>query len=186
VTTPTSGLYCGTEQGNQMTKLMSRSAALTVALGIGAIVAASGAFAHNEPMPKGKMTPAAHAAHMRHENFEKLGAAFKTVVDEMKKSDPDKALVQKSTKTMATLATGLPTWFPRGSGVEARPKSEAKANIWTDGAGFTMAASASQVQISKLNQAALSGDMGAVRAQVRATGASCKGCHDKYRQEKKS
>lgn len=169
-----------------MTKFMSRGAALTAALGIGAVVAATGALAHNDPTPKGKMTPAAHAAYMRHENFEKLGAAFKAVIDETKKSDPDKALVQKSTRTMAALATGLPTWFPRGSGVEARPKSEAKANIWTDAAGFTAAASASQVQVSKLNQAALSGDMGAVRAQIRATGGSCKGCHDKYRQEKKS
>ena len=169
-----------------MKKFMGRGAALTVALGIGAVVAAGGAFAHNEPMPKGKMTPAAHAAHMRHENFEKLGAAFKAVIDETKKSDPDKALVQKSTRTMTALATSLPTWFPRGSGVEARPKSEAKANIWTDAAGFTATASASQVQVSKLNQAALSGDMGAVRAQIRATGGSCKGCHDKYRQEKKS
>jgi cytochrome c556 len=168
-----------------MMTFMSRGVALTIALGIGGAVAAGGALAHNEPMPKGKMTPAAHAAHMRHENFEKLGAAFKAVIDETKKSDPDKALVQKSTKIMTTLATALPTWFPRGSGVEARPKSEAKANIWTDAAGFTAAASAAQLQVSKLNQAALSGDMGAVRAQIRATGGSCKGCHDKYRQEKK-
>lgn len=168
-----------------MTKFMSKGAAMAIALGIGASIAAGGAFAHNDPMPKGKMTPAAHAAYTRHENFEALGKAFKAVIDETKKSDPDKALVQKSTKTMTTLATGLPTWFPRGSGVEARPKSEAKANIWTDAAGFTAAASAAQVQVSKLNQAAMSGNMDAVRAQIRATGGSCKGCHDKYRQEKK-
>ena len=169
-----------------MTTLMSKGATLAVALGIGAVIAAGGAFAHADPMPKGKMSPAAHAAYMRHENFEKLGAAFKAVVDETKKSNPDKALVAKSTRSMATLTTGLPTWFPRGSGVEARAKSEAKANIWTDAAGFTAAASASQVQVSKLNQAAISGNMDAVRAQIRATGGSCKGCHDKYRQEKKS
>ena len=169
-----------------MTTLMSKGATLAVALGIGTAITAGGAFAHNDSMPKGKMMPAAHAAHMRHENFEKLGAAFKAVIDETKKSDPDKALVQKSTKTMTTLATALPTWFPRGSGVEARAKSEAKANIWTDAAGFSAAASASQVQVSKLNQAAISGNMDAVRAQIRATGGSCKGCHDKYRQEKKS
>ena len=91
-----------------------------------------------------------------------------------------------SRASLGSLATALPTWFPRGSGVEARAKSEAKANIWTDAAGFSAAASASQVQVSKLNQAAISGNMDAVRAQIRATGGSCKGCHDKYRQEKKS
>ena len=168
-----------------MTVMMSKGAALAVAIGIGAAIAAGGALAHDDPKPKGKMSAAAHAAHMRHENFEKLGAAFKAVVDETRKSDPDKARVARSTKTMTTLATGLPSWFPRGSGVEARAKSEAKANIWTDAAGFSAVASALQVQVSKLNQAAMAGDMAGVRAQIRATGNSCKGCHDKYRQEKK-
>ena len=64
--------------------------------------------------------------------------------------------------------------------------SEAKAEIWTDAAGFSAASSAMQVQVSKLNQAALSGDIAAVKAQVRPTGGTCKGCHDKYRVEKKS
>lgn len=169
-----------------MTTISGRGAALAVAWGIGAAVAVGGALAHAEATPKGKSSAAAQAAHMRHENFEKLGAAFKAVVDETRKSEPNKALVARSTKTMATLATALPGWFPRGSGVEARPKSEAKANIWTDAAGFSAVASAMQVQVSRLNQTALSGDMAAVRTQIRPTGASCKACHDKYRQEKKS
>ncbi|ACG77552.1 putative cytochrome c signal peptide protein [Phenylobacterium zucineum HLK1] len=162
----------------------SRGAVAAIALGIGAAVAATGAFAHNEPMPKGPMSAGARAAHQRHANFEKLGAAFKALNDELRKGNPNAATVQAQTKTMASLATALPTWFPRGSGVEARPKSEAKANIWTDAAGFSAVASAMQVQVSKLNQAALSGDMDAVKAQVRPTGASCKACHDKYRQQK--
>ena len=169
-----------------MTGMRSKRAALAVAIGIGAAISVGGALAQNNPKLKGKVSAAAQAAHMRHENFEKLGAAFKAVIDETRKSDPDKALVARSTKTMATLATGLPTWFPRGSGVEARAKSEAKANIWTDTAGFSAAASAMQVQVSKLNQVAMAGDMAGVRGQIRATGGSCKGCHDKYRQEKKS
>ena len=164
----------------------NRAMAVAVAMGIGAMVAASGVIAHNEPMPKGKMSAAAHAAHLRHQNFEKLGESFKFIIDETKKSDPDKAAIAKAAKTMATLANGLPTWFPRGSGVEARPKSEAKPNIWTDAAGFSAAASAMQVQVSKLNQLAMAGDIGGVKGQIRATGGSCKGCHDKYRQEKKS
>ena len=164
----------------------NRAMAVAVAMGIGAAVAAGGAIAHNDPMPKGKMSAAAHAAHLRHENFEQLGKSFKFIIDETKKPDPDKAAIAKAAKTMATLANGLPTWFPRGSGVEARAKSEAKANIWTDAAGFSAKASAMQVQVSKLNQLAMAGDIGGVKGQIRATGGSCKGCHDKYRQEKKS
>lgn len=169
-----------------MAAMMGKGAALATVLGVGALIAAGGAFAHDDPKPKGKMTAAAHAAHMRHENFEKLGGAFKRLNDELRKSDPSKTVVTDATKTMAGLATALPTWFPRGSGVEARAKSEAKPDIWNDAAGFTAAASALQVQVSKLNQVALSGDMAAVKAQVRPTGGACKGCHDKYRQEKKS
>lgn len=165
--------------------VMNRGAMIALAVGIGAAVAASGSVAHNEPMPKGKMSASAHAAHMRHENFEKLGGAFKGLNDELRKGEPDRALVARHAQTMATLTNALPGWFPKGSGVEARPKSEAKANIWTDPTDFAAKASASQVQVSKLNQAAVAGDFAAVRAQVRPVGGTCKGCHDVYRQEKK-
>ncbi|HEY8572362.1 cytochrome c [Phenylobacterium sp.] len=155
------------------------------ALAAGMTVAAGGALAHNT---KGEVarTPGHKAALVRHDNFEKLGAAFKAINDELRKSDPDTQLVARNAATMKALSTQLPTWFPKGSGKEARPKSEAKPNIWTDSAGFSSAASNAQVQISKLQQAAAGGDLGAVRGQIRATGGACKGCHDKFREEKKS
>lgn len=165
--------------------MMSRGAALAVAVGVGVAVAAGGALAHNDVMPM-NASPATKAAYARHENYQKLGKAFKTLIDELKKDAPDKAVVAASAQTMATLANALPTWFPRGSGVEARPMSEAKADIWTDAAGFSAAASNLQVQVSKLNQAAISGDIAGVKAQVRPAGGACKSCHDKYRQEKKA
>ena len=168
-----------------MTVSISKRAAFAVAMGIGVAVAAGGAVAQSDPMSKGKMSAGTHAAHMRLENFEKLGKTFKGILDEIKKPAPDMAMLAKSTKTMTTLANALPTWFPRGSGVEARPKSQAKANIWTDAAGFSAKASALQVQVSKLNQAALAGDLGAFKAQIRPTGGACKGCHDTYRLEEK-
>ena len=168
-----------------MAAFMSKGAALAVAIGVGAAIAAGGALAHDDPMPK-NANAATKAAYARHENFEKLGKTFKGLNDELKKPAPDKAVVQAATKTMAGLASTLPTWFPRGSGVEARPMSEVKADVWTDAAGFSAAASNLQAQVTKLNQAAMAGDIDAVKAQVRPTGGACKGCHDKYRQEKKS
>lgn len=168
-----------------MASRMSKSGALAIALGIGVAVAAGGALAHNEPMPKGPLSPGAKAAHQRHANFEKLGATFKTLNDELRKGNPNPKVVVASTQTMRALVTDLPTWFPRGSGVEARPKSEARPNIWSDAAGFTAVASAAQVQVSRLHQAAVTGDMDAVKGQIRPTGAACKACHDKYRLEKK-
>lgn len=170
-----------------MASMMTTRAAIAVAIGIGAVIASGGALAHDhDPMPKGKISPATRAAHERHENFEKLGGTFKGLLDELKKDAPDKAVLAAKAATISTLANGLPTWFPRGSGVEARPKSEAKANIWTDAAGFSARASALQVQASKMNQIAMTGDVGAIKAQVRPLGGACKACHDVYRQEKKS
>jgi len=168
-----------------MASKMSRGAALAVAVGIGAAIAAGGALAHDDPMPRNP-TPAQKAAWTRHANFEKLGAAFKGLNDELRKGEPNKAAVAAHAKTMASLAPSLPTWFPRGSGVEARPMSEAKADIWTNAAGFTAAASNLQAQVAKLNAVAAAGDVDAVKAQTRATFQACKGCHEKFRQEKKS
>jgi len=158
-----------------------------MALSAGLAVAAGGAAAQAHTTKGEKAhSPAQHAAMVRHDNFEKLGAAFKRVNDELKKPKPSTQVVQQNSAAMRALTAELPTWFPKGSGQEARPKSEAKANIWTDTAGFSAAASKSQAEVAKLHQLAVSGDIDAVRAQVRATGGSCKGCHDKYRQEKKS
>jgi cytochrome c556 len=167
-----------------MPSLMSKRFGVAVAIGLG-IGAATAALAHDDPRPKGQLRPGVKAAHDRHDNFQKLGAAMKRLNDELRKGDADIAVVRTQTATIASLANALPTWFPRGSGTEARAKAETKPNIWTDAAGFSAAASNMQVQTSKLNQLALAGDLNAVKGQVRATGGSCKGCHDKFRDEKK-
>jgi cytochrome c556 len=136
-------------------------------------------------LAQAKMSAGARAAHARHENFEKMGKAFKSLTDELKKDAPDKALIAANAATIKTLTGQLPGWFPKGSGVEARPKSEAKAEIWSDPQGFSAAASNVQVEASKLNLLAQAGNMAAIPAQVKATGAACGACHKKYRIEKK-
>ncbi len=164
--------------------MMSKGAALAAAIGIGVAIAAGGALAHDDKMPA-NASAATKAAYARHENFEKMGAAFKGLNDELRKGSPDKAVLAANARTLNTLSTGLPTWFPRGSGVTARPMSEAKNEIWSDAAGFTAAASNFRTEAGKLNTVAASGDIDAVKGQVRPTFLACKGCHDKYRQEKK-
>src|SRR3990167_4269676 len=98
-----------------MASMMSKGVALAVALGMGAAVAAGGAFAHDDKLPA-NASPATKAAYARHANFEKLGGAFKGLNDELRKGAPDKAVVATHSRTLATLAGQLPTWFPRGSG----------------------------------------------------------------------
>lgn len=167
-----------------MASKWNNGAMLALAGIIGAAVAAGGAFAHDDKMPA-NASAATKAAYARHENFEKVGAAFKGLNDELRKGSPDKAVVASQAKSLAALADALPSWFPRGSGVEARPMSEAKAEVWTDAAGFAAAASKFRVEAAKLNQLAAAGDIAAVKGQARETFLACKGCHEKYRQEKK-
>lgn len=158
---------------------------LFAVVSVAAAAAASVALAHDDPRPKGQLKPSVKAAYDRHENFGKMGGAFKKINDEFKKDSPDLVVIQTSAKTMAAMANTLPTWFPAGSGKQARPKSEAKNSIWTEKAEFAAKVSAYQVQASKLNQLAMAGDLGAIKAQVRPTGGTCKGCHDKFREEEK-
>jgi cytochrome c556 len=165
--------------------MVKRKFGLIAAVSIGVAAAASVALAHDDPRPKGQLKPAVKAAYDRHENFGKMGGAFKKINDEFKKDSPDLAVIQASAKTMAGMANTLPTWFPAGSGKQARAKSEAKDSIWTEKADFAAKVSAYQVQASKLNQLAMAGDLTAIKGQVRPTGGTCKGCHDKYREEEK-
>ncbi len=74
----------------------------------------------------------------------------------------------------------LPGWFPKGSGPESGLKTKAKADIWSDAAGFKAAADNFKTQAGKLDATVAGGDMDAIKAQFGATRAACKSCHEKY------
>jgi cytochrome c556 len=59
--------------------------------------------------------------------------------------------------------------------------TKAKPLIWTERAKFDAAAAKTREEVMKLQVAAKSGDLERIRAAVGATGASCKACHDVYR-----
>jgi cytochrome c556 len=123
----------------------------------------------------------ADAVKARQQNFKQLGGAFKTIFDELKKPDPDKAAIAAAATKMNTLASQEQTWFPKGSGPEAGVKTGAKPEIWSDSAGFAAAVQKLQGETAKLQQVAAGGDITAIKAQAAATGGACKNCHDKFR-----
>lgn len=155
-------------------RLNGRWTGAAVALGVGLAVAAGGAVAQSA---------GAKAAHARHEGFEHLGKAFKGLNDELKRGKPDIAKIRASTQTIQTLSTKVPGWFPAGSGPQPGVKTHAKAAIWSDPAGFQAALKPFAPAAANLNAAAKSGDLDAVRAAVKETGATCGGCHDKFREK---
>jgi len=146
-----------------------------VALGAGIAVAGGGALAQSA---------GAKAAHVRHEGFEQMGKAFKTINDQLQSGKPDMAVIRVAAKRVQTQAAKVPGWFPAGSGPgPGVKKTHAKAEIWSDPAGFQTALKPLAPAAAKLAEAAKGTDVAAVQAAFKEAGAACGGCHKKYREK---
>ena len=145
-------------------------------LGLYASVALSGAaLAQGDAAEK--------AVSARQAGFKQIGSSFKAINDELKRGKPDMAAVATATARLETHAAQVPTWFPRGSGVESGAKTAARAEVWGDAAGFADAAANLRAQTDRLAALASAGDVAATRKQAAQVGAACKACHTKYREE---
>ncbi len=150
---------------------------MTISLALVGLAVAGAALAQDAA----PTTPGGKAVLTRQAHYKDLAKAFGGVGAELRKDAPDKAVISAGAAMAAGLATDLPSWFPKGSGPEAGVKTAAKAEIWTDAAGFAAAAAKLQGETAKLQQLAMAGDIDAIKAQARAVGGACKTCHDAYR-----
>jgi len=83
---------------------------------------------------------------------------------------------------IATIASRLPfAGFIEGTDKGGETRAEPK--IWTEMDKFKGAATKMQEEMAKLNVAAKSGNLDAIKAAAGETGKSCKACHDAYRKE---
>ena len=80
---------------------------------------------------------------------------------------------------MQKWATVMPSLFPPGS--DTGHATKAKAEIWSDQAGFAKASAAFGEASGKLLEAARSGDADAVTTAVKGVSDSCAACHNAYR-----
>lgn len=126
-------------------------------------------------------TPAGKAVESRQAGFKQIGAAFKTVNDQLRGNNPDWSRLTPAAERLGAHAQQLPTWFPKGSGAEAGVKTAARPEIWTDAAGFADAASRLGRETEALKVAVAAKDVEAARRGARATGQACAACHDQYR-----
>jgi len=90
----------------------------------------------------------------------------------------------KAAADNAELAT-IVSKLPYAGFVEGTDKGETRAEpkIWTEMDKFRAAAAKMQEEMTKLNVAAKSGNIDAIKSAVGATGQACKACHDSYRKE---
>jgi cytochrome c556 len=119
---------------------------------------------------------AADPAHQRHEAMETVQESFKPLRAIAVKETPfDAAVVKKNATTILEKLKEAHGLFPEGSG---GGETRAKAEIWTDRAGFDKAMQDAQAAAAAM--AAVTAEADFIGA-MKALGGSCKGCHDKYR-----
>ena len=73
-----------------------------------------------------------------------------------------------------------------GEGTDKGMPNRAKPEIWKDSAKFKAATDKMVAEIGKLETAAKSGNLDAIKAAMGGVGGSCKGCHDDFRAERYS
>jgi cytochrome c556 len=154
-----------------MKREMTTVAALALAL-LAAVQAASAA------------APAISAAiAARKANFKEIGGAFKTINDEIKSGAPDVNMIRPLARDIASRSALQRKNFPRGSGPESGVRTRAKAAIWSDQAGFDKLQNDMVAAARAMDAAASGGNMAALASARGALGATCKACHDRFREE---
>ena len=123
----------------------------------------------------------ADVIHARQANYKQMGAAMKAIVEEARRDPPSRDVVIAATDRLAYFAARIPRWFPRGSGPGAGVPTRAKAEIWTSRREFNRSAAGLQQAIRQLRAAGATGDGATLRPAVRALGAACANCHDRFR-----
>jgi len=122
----------------------------------------------------------AEAQKDREAHMKEMGKAAKAIGDTLKSGSADAAVIKPAADKILDDSKVLPSWFPKGSGTEANPKSRALPVVWTDPQGFAAKAHDFAIAAANLDAVAGSGDMAKVGPAMKAVGASCHACHEKF------
>ena len=133
-------------------------------------------------IPVAAQQSASSFAAARQANYKEIGGAFKTINDELRSGSPDMNALRPAAKDVAQRAAMSLKQFPKGSGPGAGTRTRAKAAIWKNFADFSKIQTEMVAAANALNTAAGSRDIAAMRAARDRLGATCKSCHDKYRE----
>lgn len=147
-----------------------------------AIISAAAALAVTGPAAASERRPD-EAVAIRINAYREVGAAFKTINDQVRSGDFVKIMLRGSARTIAVKANDQYGWFPRGSGPESEQKTKAKASIWSDPDGFRAAQTRFQKEADLFLKISETGDQAKIRQQAKALGQACAACHQKYREE---
>lgn len=115
-----------------------------------------------------------------------LGAAFKNANDALRGGEPQTIVIQQSAREIVNASRAQYQWFPAGTGPNPAWKTAAKPEIWAQAAAFRTAQDNFARAAGAFQRAAMSGNADAMRSSARALGATCKACHDRFKNQEKA
>lgn len=148
---------------------------------VGVLLAASADMALAQQKP-------ADAIKARQEAMKALGGDSKIINNALKTDAPDKAAVADAFHRIADKGKHVEMLFPKGSGPESGMKTRAKAEIWSDAAGFKTAADTFIAVTADLAKVSASSSVDDLKAAQKKMNDACGGCHKPFRapEEKKA
>ena len=150
---------------------MKRMITMAAALGFAAItLPAAAQFAKPEDAIKYRQS----ALFVMQQNFARLAGMAQGKI-------PFDAKLAADSAANAEFASRLP-WAAFGDGTDKGGNTKAKPDIWKDKTRFMEYADKMQAEMAKLNLAAKSGNLDAIKPAVGAVGGACKTCHDAFRE----
>lgn len=148
----------------------------TTALACGGVIAILASFTASAGL-----TAVAEPARVH--GFRELGAAFKTVNDELKSGSPQVMMLQISARQIRDASRAQAGWFPAESAPGPGIKTNAKPEIWSQPTQFKKAQDDFTSQAGAFYKVAAAGDVAAMRVQAKALGGTCAACHRSFRNE---
>jgi cytochrome c556 len=117
----------------------------------------------------------------RQRNLRDMGAAYKAITDELKRSMPNVLEIAHYASSLQEIAASQKQWFPAGSGPESGIKTAARPEIWSQPAEFAKWEQDLSAAIALLVKATAGQDIEIVRHQHEQVGTACAGCHKIFR-----
>ncbi len=117
----------------------------------------------------------------RQSGFKKMGAAMKSIAEQLKTSAPDLAKMTAAAQVIGAGTREQPNWFPSGSGPESGVDTDALPYIWKDSSKFTALSGQLSIESGHLTTAMASKDVAVIRTQFKILADVCSSCHKSFR-----
>ena len=117
----------------------------------------------------------------RQQKFKEMGKSMKTINEQLKSANADIAAIQQAANVLADHAKALESWFPVGTGQDAKLDTDALPEIWQQKAQFKESAQKLLNTTATLAQQAQAGQTSVLAKSLKDVKDSCSACHKNFR-----